>query len=344
MMGKKMLSERKSAILKTIVDQYITSTMPVASDVIAHDYPVKISPATIRNEMAWLEAENYITRPHISAGGIPSDRGYRYYVEALMGETELPLNQQRTIRHLFYQVEQQVEEWVHLAAAILAGEVANIALVTLPKASESHFKHLELMAVRESLILLIVLLHNTRIRQHLLSLDQPISQDELDAISSKLNASYKGLTSAQIRASDRELSLVEAGVSQALLQLMDGEDKQFGEPCLDGLRHFLNQPEFARAKELRDVIEVLEERYLLKSILSTIGDQEGIQVIIGEENTDSALKKCSVILGTYSVQKGARGIIGVIGPTRIYYRRVISAVQYLSSIMNELVGEMYGQE
>lgn len=339
-----MLSQRKGTILKTIVDQYIANAVPVASEVIAGDYPVKISPATIRSEMAWLEDENYITRPHISAGGVPADRGYRYYVEALMGETKLPLNKQRTIRHLFYQVEQQVEEWVHLTAAILASEVMNITLVTLPKASECHLKHLELMIIREPLVLLIVLLYNTKIRQQLLSFDYPISQDELDVISSKLNTFYQGLTGAQIRADSRELSPVEARISQVLLQIMDSEDKQFGEPCLDGLRYFLNQPEFTRTKELWDIIEMLEERYLLKSILSTIGNQEGIQIIIGDENTDSALKKCSVVLGTYSTQEEAKGIIGVIGPTRMHYCRAISAVQYLTLIMNELLSGIYGQE
>ncbi|MCD6358354.1 MAG: heat-inducible transcription repressor HrcA [Dehalococcoidia bacterium] len=336
-----MLSQRKNAILKTIVNQYIANATPVASDIIACEYRDKVSSATIRNEMAWLENENYIIRPHISSGGIPSDRGYRYYVEELMGEPELPLNEQRTIRHMFYQVEQQIEEWARLAAAILAGEVTNIALVTLPRANESRLKHLELMAVRESLILLIVLLHDTRIRQQLLAVETPLSQEELSSISEKLNNRYTGLNRTQIHAADDgTLSPVELRISHALLQMIDVEDNQPGEPCLDGLRHFLKQPDFTNTEDLRSLIELLEKHCLLNSILSILGEQGGVQVIIGTENTDSALKKCSLVLSAYNSGKGTSGIVGVIGPTRMRYHRVISAVQYLSSIMNELTVEI----
>ncbi len=342
-----MLTQRQSTILNAIIKQYIASAIPVPSEAIAGDYPDKISSATIRNEMAYLENEQYIVRPHISAGGIPSDRGYRYYVESLMQESELPLNEQRTIRHLFYQVEQQVEEWARLAATILSGEVMNIALVTLPKSNEAHLKHLEFVAVKDSAALLVILLQNAKIRQQLISFNRSVTQEELDTVSNKLNSIYRGQTGIQIRKNYQEntnLSSIEKDILKTLVQTMDSEDRQFGEPCLDGLRYFLNQPEFAHTKELWNIVEMLEERYLFKSVLSVLGGEGGVRVIIGDENSNDTLKKCSLVLGTYGIQEETKGVVGVVGPTRMQYQRVIAAVQYLCSIMDELVSGVYSGE
>jgi len=342
-----MLTQRQSTILNAIIKQYIASAIPVPSESIAGDYPDRISSATIRNEMVYLENEQYIVRPHISAGGIPSDRGYRYYVESLMEGATLPLNEQRTIRHLFYQAEQQVEEWAKLAATILSGEVMNIAMVTLPKSNETYLKHLELVVVKDVAALLVILLQNAKIRQQLISFNQPVTQEELDNISNKLNNMYKGQTGIQIYDNyhtNHTLSSIEEEVLRILVQTMVSEDRQFGEPCLDGLRYFLNQPEFTRTKELWNIVELLEGRYLFKSMLSALGDEEGIRVIIGDENSDDTLKKCSLVLGTYGVQDETKGVVGVVGPTRMQYQRVIAAVQYLCSIMDELVSEVYNGE
>ena len=342
-----MLTQRQDTILNAIINQYIASAIPVPSEAIVSDYPNKISSATVRNEMAHLENEQYIVRPHISAGGIPSDRGYRYYVESLMEEAELPLNEQRTIRHLFYQVEQQMEEWTRLAATILASEVMNIALVTLPKSSEAHLKHLELIAVKELAALLVVLFQNAKIRQQLITFERQVTQEKLDIISNKLNNIFRGKTGVQIRDSyqiNKTLSDLETEISRTLVQIMLSEDRQFGEPCLDGLRYFLNQPEFARTRELWNIVEMLEEKYLFKSVLSALGREEGIKVIIGDENIDETLKKCSLVLGSYGIQEEAKGIVGVIGPTRMQYQRVIAAVQYLCSMMDELVSGVYSEE
>lgn len=342
-----MLTERQSTILNTIVKQYIINAIPVPSEAIAGDYPGKISSATIRNEMAYLENEQYIVRPHISAGGIPSNIGYRYYVESLMEEFELPLNEQRTIRHLFYQVERQVEEWARLAATILSSEVMNIAVVTLPKSTETHLKHIELVAVKDFVALLVIILQNAKIKQQLISFNRSITQEELDIVSKKLNDIFEGQTGLQISESYKKndvLSPLEKDVLGALVQIMVSEDRQFGEPCLDGLRYFLNQPEFARTRELWNIVEMLEERYLFKSVLSALSGAEGIRIIIGDENSDSTLKKCSLVLGMYGMQDKAKGVVGVVGPTRMQYQRVVAAVQYLCSIMDELVSGVYNEE
>jgi heat-inducible transcriptional repressor len=206
-----MLTKREERILKVIVGEYVSTAMPVGSESIAHKHELGVSPATIRNDMACLEEEGYITHPHTSAGRIPSDKGYRYYVESLMEEMELPPPEQRTIRHLFHQVETDMEEWVQLAAAILSRVARNLALVTFPKASLSRLRHMELVTIQEFLALLIVVLKEAKLKKQILPLDQATSQEGLSMIANKLNAAFEGMTSWQIAAKRLELSPLEGG-------------------------------------------------------------------------------------------------------------------------------------
>jgi len=183
-----MLSPRAETILNSIVNQYIVKAVPVPSQNIKDDYELGVSSATVRNEMARLEQEGYITRPHPSAGSIPSDKGYRYYVESL-SDIQLPLAEQRLISHLFHQVEErQMEEWLRLAATLMARLAQNLAVVTMPKPISCHFKYLELVALQNSLALIVLVLHGTKLRQQLVTFDQVMSQAGLTAIANKLNA------------------------------------------------------------------------------------------------------------------------------------------------------------
>src|SRR4030043_262467 len=160
-----MLSERRGIILKIIVSEYTTSGIPVASEGIARRYALGVSPATTRHEMAHLEEEGYISRPHVSAGGVPSDKGYRYYVEYLIKEAKLSDEEQHAIQQLIYQAEQELEEWAHLAATFLSQRLKGIALVTLPRASVCHFRHLDLIALQECQVLFVLLLKEGEIKR-----------------------------------------------------------------------------------------------------------------------------------------------------------------------------------
>jgi heat-inducible transcriptional repressor len=182
-----VLSQRGEAILKSIVAQYIMRAVPVPSQSLIGKRELAVSSATIRNEMAHLEEEGYITRPHPSAGSIPSDKGYRYYVETL-GDIRLPSTQQLLIRHLFHQVEGELERWLSLAATLTAQLAQNAAIVAMPKAASFRLKYLEVIALQEELALVIVVLHGARIRQQLITFERPIAQSELTTITSKLNA------------------------------------------------------------------------------------------------------------------------------------------------------------
>lgn len=337
-----MLSERKENILKIVVGEYVLMASPVGSEAIVKRYGLGVSSATIRNEMSRLEEEGYIFRRHTSGGGVPSDKGYRYYVERLLEEEEIPLVQQRMISHQFHQVERELEEWNRLAASLLARMVHNIAIVTLPKAEEARFKYLELVALQEFLALLILLLGKAKLRQQLIPFDEAISQEELNIVSNKLNALFDGLTGAQIQAQSPDLLPIERQVKEVLVQIMTEEDEQwYEEPYIEGMRHILGQPEFASSEKALDILEVLENRTLMRSILPKARAEKGVCVVIGAENKQDAMKRCSCVLTQYGIPGEVIGSLGVVGPTRMQYGRVISAVRYMGSLMSDLVAELF---
>ncbi len=335
-----MLSERKENILRVIVGEYISGASPVASETIARRYGLGVSAATIRNEMARLEEQGYIIRRHSSGGGVPSDKGYRYYVETLVKESEIPMDERLMISHLFHQVEREQEQWTRLAAALLARMVRNLAIVTTAKAFESRLKRLELVAVQDFLALLILLLGETRLKQQLLAFDEAVSQEKLNPVSNRLNAAFGGLTRSQILAQKLELSSVEEEVKKALVHIMEGEDKQrYEEPQIEGLCHVLTQPEFASSERVLSLMEVLESKRLVNSIFPEVV-VEDVRVIIGDENPEDAMRECSIVVTQYGIPGEVSGALGVLGPTRMKYERAISAVRYMGSLMSELVAEL----
>jgi heat-inducible transcriptional repressor len=338
-----VLSSRSETILKSIVGQYIVRAVPVPSQSIINDFELAVSSATIRNEMAHLEQEGYITRPHPSAGGIPLDKGYRYYVETL-SDIELPLAEQLLISHLFHQVERKLEEWLSLAATLTAQLVQNVAIVTMPKPANCQFKHLELVALKDSLVLVVLVLLGARLRQQLITFDQVISQPELTTIANKLNEAYSGLTRAKISAKKLELSSTEQQVTDCLLKIMQDEDEQeYEHSSLDGLHFTLNQPEFRRGQQGQILMELIDGRSLVRTITPEEWGSQAVQVIIGRENKAEAIQNCSVVINQYGLPEEAVGIISVVGSTRMPYARTISAIDYLSSVLSQMVAELYGR-
>lgn len=337
-----MLTRRRDRILSIIIGEYISKGVPVSSDVVAKK-GLGVSPATIRNEMMELEEEGYLVQPHTSAGRIPTDKGYRHYIESLMSYARLSRDEQFLIRHQFHQVERAVEEWTRLAAAILSGIVHNVALVTLPKPVEARLKHLELVSLQEFLVLLVLVLKEANLRQQMLTLEENVSQDELSASARKLTAAYGGLTASEIADKDLKFSPVEEQVMKIVSGLMRNEEgEEYEEPYIDGLRHMLRQPEFASSDKIAAIMEMLEHKSLLKSFLPRVLTGEGVRVVIGRENKENMMRDCSVILTRYGIPGEVGGAIGVMGPTRMEYQRAIPTVSFLSTVMSELVSELYG--
>lgn len=341
-----MLPPRTEEILKSVVEEYIAKAVPVPSHSISDNYELGVSPATIRSEMAYLEQEGYITRPHHSAGSVPLDKGYRRYVESL-NRMELPLAERRLISHLFYQIKAEQEEWLGLAVTLAARLVHNVAVVAMPKPKpvDCRFKHLELVDLKDSLALMVLVLLGARVKQQLITFDQAISQPGLTTMANRLNAAYTGLAGSQISAKDIVLSPAEKLLTEVLVKVMQTEDDlEYEKPYLEGLHFMLNQPEFSQGRRLLALMELVEHRSLLKAVIPPGLGSQGVQVIIGKENQAEAIHDYSVVISRYGLPQEAVGVIIVIGPTRMPYARTISTVGYMSAVLSELVAELYGQK
>ncbi len=339
-----MLAARSSKILNFIIRQYIEKAVPVPSQDIADNARLGVSPATIRNEMAFLEKEGYLIRPHTSAGCIPSDNGYRHYVESIESVL-LPPEEQHLISHTFHQAEREVEGWVSLTATLLARLVQNVAVVSLPRSNDCKLKHVEFIAVHENQALAVIVLDGARVKQKLVNFTETITQATLAIVSSKMNIAYAGLTAAQITARKSEPSPLEKQATDYMVEIMQAEDKQENqEPYLDGWHFMLTKPEFAQSDRMRSLMELVETRGLLKVIVPVSLSQHGVHVIIGKENQNEAIQNCSVVICRYGLPDEATGTIAVVGPTRMPYTRTIPTVYYLSSVLTQLLAGLYGRE
>jgi heat-inducible transcriptional repressor len=337
----KGLTPRREAVLKIIVSEYIDTAMPVASETIFRNYKLGVSPATIRNDMAYLEEEGYVARPHTSAGSVPLDKGYRHYVESLTRKTELDQREQDRIRKLFREVEKEFEKWLKLAAAIAASLVKNAALVTLPKPRQCRFKHLELVAFQEFTALMVLVLGDAILKRQLLSFEKPVTQERLTIVSNKLNAVFSGLTNSEISDKNSESPLEERRVAEAVIEMMTAEDElEYEQPYLEGLRLMLGQPEFAEKDRMLSIMELMETKDWLSSAFGRRSDDFGVQIVIGEENRNETLRDLSLVFSRYGIPDQIGGTIGIIGPTRMNYRRAISTVDYISSILSDLVASV----
>jgi heat-inducible transcriptional repressor len=340
-----MLSQRQAALLKLIIGEYVSTAEPVGSKSIADKYRLGYSSATIRNEMADLEGAGYITHPHTSAGRVPSDRGYRYYVETMDAEQVLPDAIQRTIRHQFHQVEMEIEEWARLAASVLARVVQNATLVTLPKSPDVRLHRVELVELHESLAMLILVLREARVKQHMVSLPIPADQRLLYEVSGRLNSLIAGAGASEVERvlRDADLNPIEHQVLTATLKSLQSFAKAGSDEVnVAGLPDVLSQPEFRGKDRARELAGVFSRPGPLADALGALVGDESFQVIIGAENSDSDMKDLSVVLANYGLPGEMSGLIGVLGPTRMSYDRAIPTVRFLSSLMTELVREVHG--
>lgn len=340
------LTPRRKEILRILVKEYVTTAVPVGSGTLAQKYLGKVSSATVRNDLAYLDEHGYLTQPHTSAGRIPSDKGYRYFVEQLMEENDLTVQEQRMIRHQFHQVQLRQEQWVKLAATVLARTSQSAALVTEPRARLAQFRHVELVSISDTKGLMVLVLQDGTVRQEIMALSQPISQDELSRTAQHLNVVLQDLSLGQIRPEElamdepAPLSGLERDVLDRILGIMKSMSHSAG-IHQDGLINVLTQPEFAQSEQMCRVVETLQRRSLFQSIIEEILSASGVQVIIGGEGRWTEMENLSLVLSRYGVDEEASGVLGVLGPTRMHYGRSISTVRYVAQLLTSLVEDLY---
>ncbi len=337
------LTDRQKLILTLIIHEHILTAQPVGSKSLVSKYNLAISSATIRNEMATLTDYQLLRQPHTSAGRVPTEEGYRFFVGNLVQKSTLPTNTRRTITHQFYQSRQDVEQWLRLAASVLANQSQAASLVTAPHAERAIFKHLELIATRGRQVLMVLVLMGGSIRQQFISLAEAVPQDRLSEIANRISnrcvkCDAEGI--ARIRGQFDALGQDILDILLAEMTLM--EEAPTGEIYMDGMSNVLSEPEFSGSGEARQALHILEERSLLENLLtSTVmnTDVGGIQVLIGGEGTWEELRQCSIVLARYGDPNSLTGSIGVLGPIRMPYDRTISTVRFVANVLSDLVSD-----
>jgi heat-inducible transcriptional repressor len=348
------LSQRKQRILRALVEEYIHSATPVASETLVRKYDLSFSSATVRHELAGLEEAHLIYQPHTSAGRVPTDLGYRYFVEYLMEESALSLSEQRLIRHQFYQVQDQLDQWVRLTASVMARLLHSAAVMTSPRADVGRLKHFEVLSVTDLSAHLVLVLVDGTVKQQRLILEAPIDQEELSASAARLNKLLQGKSAKQVEVllEQHDFSTVEHLICSTILRILE----QHGDPLGDvfyreGVVNILEQPEYSRmgpeeerSERVRKVMEVLEQNRFLPALASHLRESDGVQVLIGGENQWDDMKDVSLVVARYGQEGKIGGLLGVIGPTRMQYGRAIAVVRYMTQVMNELLAEVYGYD
>lgn len=332
------LTERQEKILDLVVRHYIEMGIPVGSGTLVKEHDLDVSSATVRNELAALGEMGYVTQLHTSAGRIPTELGYRYFVQRLLGEFLLPKDERQTIRHQFHQARLDLNQWMRLAAAILARTSHGASFVTAPKIRPSRFKHVQLIATQGRLVLMILVLFGGEVNQQMLTLAEPLSQEQLSATAERLNALLNNATYDEIAAHIHQLSPLEKDVSRLVLEALERSDAQaIRDIHRDGLINLIED------KSTRQAVRVLEERTLLANVLTETQtpDATGVQVVIGGEGRWQELKDCSIILSRYGVAEHFTGTVAVIGSTRMPYGRNVAAVRYVADLMSGFVYEYY---
>ncbi len=338
------LTERQKLILALIIRDYIEAAQPIGSRYLVENYNLNVSSATVRNDMLALSETGYLRQPHTSAGRIPTEEGYRFFVRQLMGHTELPSTTKRTIVHQFYQAGTDIDRWMRLAASVLAHQSQAASLVTAPRSERSVFKHLELISTRGRQVLMVLVLSGGEVNQQMLTLAEPISQERLSIVAQSFNDLLLGLDNESIAALSVKFDALEQDIIKLILDdLRHTSDMLTGEIYHDGLAHVLTEPEFETTDIARNALRVFEERQLLEDLLTRTvlsNDLSGVQVLIGGEGNWEELRDFSIVLARYGAPGLATGTLGVLGPIRMPYGRTISTVRFVASLLSDLVEDI----
>jgi heat-inducible transcriptional repressor len=337
-MARDDVGERKRRVLRAVVKEYIRTAEPVASETLVRRFALGVSSATVRNDLADLEELGLLGHPHTSAGRVPTDRGYRYFIESLMGEPELRREEQMMVRHQFHQVHRETEEWLRLAASVLARLSRSASIVTVPHAERSRLKHLEVVPIQDRRALLVVVLDGGIVRQQLLEFPAGVELSDAHDLSARLSDQLAGQGADRLRAGmTAETSAGRLVVEAAARILAEQDVSRARQVYYDGFMNLLRQPEFESSEPLRDVLGLLEDRTRLDRILPASIESGVVHVSIGAENALEPLQQFSVVVGGYGTVHGLAGYMGILGPTRIDYSRCIGAVRYVGTLMSELM-------
>lgn len=341
------MDARKQQVLMAIITDFIATADPVGSRTIARKYDLGVSPATIRNEMSDLEEMGYIEQPHTSAGRIPSQQGYRYYVDFLMKKKNLTSKEEELIRRGYEKKVREIGQVISSTGALLSQMTKFAAVVVSPRLDTSSFKRIQLVLMNPGQVMVIVVMNTGALQSNIIEVAEGVSQVDLDTIAEVLNAKLSGLTMDMIKMTlireiyfelskhrniiDLAMHLIQNGLTR------DREDKVY----LGGILNVLNQPEFHNIEKVKTLLGLLEQEELLRNLMESGTSGEGVSVRIGSELKMDEVKDCSMVVASYHIDGRPAGSIGVLGPTRMDYAWVVGVVECMTRNMSEVMDRMF---
>lgn len=334
------VTPRRGRILKHVVEEYVLTAQPVSSDTLVRKYVPYVSSATVRNELAALEDLGYLYHPHTSSGRVPSDAGYRYYIDRLMPGADLPDAEKRMISHQFHQVELDVHQWLRLAAALISSRIQNPVIVAPPLADVNRLRNVTLMRIGPAMVLMVLMLRSGAVRQQVVRLTEDTAPESLTQLANEWNEIAAGTSAAELRQIARgrpDAALLE----QVARSLEEADRQQLEEVHVEGLSYMAAQPEFGTSDRLQPVVETIEEHSSLSLLLEPLLRKEGVFVAIGHEQPLARLRECSVVLAAYGQPGDMIGMVGVLGPTRMPYWRAVPMVEFVARMLGRLFEETY---
>jgi len=336
------MEPRKRSILKAVVHEFTESAIPVGSQALVSRYFLNLSSATIRNELSNLGDLGYLIQPHTSAGRIPTDQGYRYFVDFLMDSETVAPKVSEYIGEQIRTAPADSQAFVEKVAMVVATVTQNASVVTAPHGSRGRLKHLDLVSLEPRAALLILLMEGNLLRQQVIELSAEINQEGLTQLANRMLAEHGGKDRETIA---ERLTVLPLGIELEITSRVHALLEQFeqGAETLvvhDGVRNLLKQPEFSDAYRLQEVLEILEEsRHLSALLRGLIGDSD-LQVVIGSENGTEQLRSCTVALTTYGPSGRLKGTLGVVGPTRMQYGQIVGRLGAVARAASDRLAEI----
>ncbi len=337
------LTDRQLKILGALIRTYIQDAQPVSSKQLVDDHDLKVSSATVRNEVVMLEQLGMVRAPHTSAGRIPTEEGYRYFVQQLLEENSLSIPEQERIREEFAAVARDIQKWMKTAAAILVRATNATAVVTEPRALTPRFKHLQLIGMHGQVVLLVLVLEGGELSQQMLTLSQEADQERLSQVAAMINDVAAGENAAGVR---HKTAMLHDDLAQDTLELVaevmsEAENAERFAIHWYGFGDVLDK--FNEGDSAQQALHILDEKPLLYNILSEAwhDPSDEVKVLVGGEGRFEEISDLSIVIGRYGTRH-IGGAISVLGPTRMRYGRAISTVRYVSTVMSAMMQDVYG--
>jgi len=338
MAENRVLDERKKMILRAVIEQYVANAEPVSSKRLVEENNWSVSTATVRHELALLEEMGYLTQPHTSAGRIPTDLGYRFFVDSLIKNETIGAGEAELIRRFYANLNYELEELMKETSYLLSELTQYAAIVFAPDIRKDKVKHIDLIPLSTQAFLIVLITSSGSVAKRVIKLNS-LQQDDLKVVEQLLNKELKELNLSQIAKINLNLGLTEAQkliaeqCQQAIVSCLNKIDNRvyFG-----GAANLLNQPEFDSLKKLQNLLNLIEYNYKLLDFLTYMAQNFETVVSIGSEN-ELSLEGLSLVAARYSAGEESKGVIGIVGPTRMNYPKIIPTVRFIAKNLQKIL-------